>query len=261
MFFAPNDSIVESTQLALVAHSLEFCGNAAGGFTYRDETMAAMAGPSALAETSCTSFRIDPNLDADLFIDRSNELFHKRNLGYAILLRDEIDIDIDIAAARRGMRLLSEPLPRMIVGERVELGEIEQIELVDNEAGLDVWAEVVGNAFGSEYPPAALRMDLSPASRVLDNPAITFLLAFVGGVAVSGGMLYRYQDLAYISNVGTVAEYRNRGAATSLVRYATNLGFDRGATTTFLFASHGAERIWKRIGFETISFIHHRISE
>ncbi len=257
---ASNAFYIESTHDTLIEHTVVFCGIADGGFLYRDDVMVAAAAPSGLAETSCTSFRTDSSNEADTYIERSDELFGARGLKYSILLRDELDEDIDEAADRRGMRRMSKSMPRMIVYRRVGPPVDATVAVVETEAGVREWVDVIGGAFGFDYPTEALRNDLSPPGRILANPAIRLLLASIDGIAVAGGMLYRHKDLAYISNVGTIVHFRNRGVASSLVRYATNLGFDLGATATFLFASHGASHIWEHVGFETISFIHHRVS-
>lgn len=253
-------SLVGATHRVLIEHFSEFCGRPHGGFIVRNDRFAAMASPSMIPETTTAAFRIDPAMDATLFLERTRAVFAQHDLPNLVICREDTDGDVEDAAERSGMHPLSDPLPHMVRTQPIRGVDTRGISIVTTEAGVEEWARVVGAAFGEDYPFDARILDMTPLSRIVQHDRLRLLVAKTGSKMVAGAMLYVRDGYGYISDVGTLPEFRNQGAASSLVATATNFAFDEGANATFLFAAHNADRVWGNLGYRTVSHIRHQMS-
>lgn len=133
------------------------------------------------------------------------------------------------------------------------------VELVDPVTDAELLATVAAQneAYGGRPPGpdegANLRRTIEAGGRVV--------LARVagGGEPIGGGLFVAPQGgVTEISAIGVRKPFRRRGVATAMVRWLALEARANGATTVFLMASTAAEeRIYARIGFETVGEILH----
>jgi len=243
-----------------VSHTQQFCGSANGGLFYRDAQMVGLCRPSAIPAETSTAIRRNSALEAGEFISRADDLFRPHAAGYAIICRDDDgrDRDIDMVADEMGLDRPWSNLPRFVATASVEPGD-HAVETVSDHRQFERWIDIVSEAFGNEYPVAAMRQDFSPVDRILGLRRLQLLLVQLDGEYVSAGMLFSDGIAGYVSAVGTIPSARHQGCASSLIRYATNRTFELGAGYSFLFSSHGSSPTYEAIGYERAATIHHRI--
>jgi len=152
-------------------------------------------------------------------------------------------------------------LPLMILPTHADIhgGLAADVDLVAPVTDVELLATVAAQneAYGG-HPPGpdegtALRRTIEAGGRVV--------LARVagGGEPIGGGLFVAPQEgVTEISAIGVRKPFRHRGVATAMVRWLALQARANGATTVFLMAASAAEeRIYARIGFETVGEVLH----
>jgi len=96
---------------------------------------------------------------------------------------------------------------------------------------------------------------LTDFKRVLrDHAGARFFLARVGGEAAAACELFPDGDVAQVEDVNTLAEFRGRGLATSVVLAAVGAARSGGANLVFLHADANdwPQHLYARLGFDPI---------
>jgi hypothetical protein len=127
-------------------------------------------------------------------------------------------------------------------------GDTADVRIVD-EALLPDYLTTMGGGFG--VPPQVLGTIFTPDT--LKDPTFVALLAYDGGAPVASSALIVTEGCAGVYNVGTPAEFRNRGHGERATRAAVAEGVRRGCTTTTLQASAMGFPIYERMGYRTLT--------
>ncbi len=152
--------------------------------------------------------------------------------------------------------------PRMVVTEAMQPEPFSNgvtVDVARTESEALAWTHIIGEAFAPDFSVDQARIEFSPPSSLLNRPDALYLLGRLDGHPVSAGALLISNGVAGLSWVGTIPEARRNGVASALVRYATHLGFAKGAHACFLFSEEGAASTYERVGYEPMESagIHH----
>ena len=112
------------------------------------------------------------------------------------------------------------------------------MRLVVDEPGLADFVTVNADAYATYGMPAEVFTDIfdQPANLLGDDDAAV-VVAYRGERPVAAALTYVSHGIASLQWVGTVAATRQRGLGRHITQCATNVAFERGATTCTLQAS------------------------
>jgi GNAT superfamily N-acetyltransferase len=142
-------------------------------------------------------------------------------------------------------------IPGMALGSLDGIAPSESVaaisEVTDAE-GLEAFAATFATSFDVGDDVARR---LHPTVLLTDDD-LRFFLARVDGRAVGCGMLARSGDVAGVYTVGVVDGSRQRGIGTAVTRAVLRAGREAGCAVGALQASELGDRIYERMGFETV---------
>ncbi len=125
-----------------------------------------------------------------------------------------------------------------------------EIKVIESEADLYKWVEVVNKAFDiNDNPELYLKL--------LNDNDITFYAGYACGKIVATTMLFKSSDIAGIHQVGTLKEYRGKGFGTALTRKSFYDAKLKGCTFGVLQASKMGKRVYSKVGFTEYCKVRH----
>jgi ribosomal protein S18 acetylase RimI-like enzyme len=124
------------------------------------------------------------------------------------------------------------------------------IGTVRDDVTLRDHTEVVAAAFGWE--PDVLARVFS--TRLVADPSWRGYTGYLDGRPVASSQLFVTEGVAGIYYVATLAESRRRGFGEAMTRHALNEGAAAGCTMASLQASPMGEPVYRRMGFEQVSY-------
>ena len=203
------------------------------------------------------AFRADDALEPDVLITRADAFFGGLSRGYSVKVRDSgEDEDLRAACEAAGLELFGEPVPEML--RRSPLAEPPApdgvtVRLVDDEAGIGDFVDVNAEAYATYGMPAAVPPELfDQTATLLADPDAHIVIASRGGEALAAAMAYESDGVASLQWVGTRPGARTRGLGALVTVRATNLAFERGASSCTLQASPMGAPLYLQLGYETI---------
>jgi GNAT superfamily N-acetyltransferase len=127
------------------------------------------------------------------------------------------------------------------------------LERVSDEAGVADFVAVNAEAYATYGMPSEVLPELfDDAAALADDPAAHVVVARRDGVAVATAMTFESDGVASLQWVGTVPSARGTGLGALVTTWATNLAFERGASSCTLQASPMGEPIYRALGYETV---------
>jgi ribosomal protein S18 acetylase RimI-like enzyme len=213
------------------------------------------AGRSQHPLISNAAFRVDDRLDPGELLERAQNFFAPRNRGFAIWTRSDLSEDRDLveAAEEAGLQAVFE-MPEMVLGHRTEEHPPpDGVELRRVASALDAeeYWKVAASAYTSVgFPPEVFAFYEN--DQALTAGDVAAFLAHLDGRPVAIAMTIVSHGVAGIYWVGCTEEARGRGLGTTMTAAAVNAGFDMGAEIASLQASPMGEKLYRRMGFETI---------
>ncbi len=215
------------------------------------------AGGSWLPVVANAAFRTGPTVDGSDLITHAQSFFGGFARGFSVKVRDTgQDDDLRDACLAAGLESFGTPVPQMLLlaplpdHPGVDDAEIEQVE---DETGIGDFVAVNAEAYATYGMPAEVLPELfDQASALLDDPAAHVVVVRRDGVAVAAAMTFESDGVASLQWVGTVPSARGSGLGALVTTWATNLAFERGASSCTLQASPMGEPIYRSLGYETI---------
>lgn len=130
-----------------------------------------------------------------------------------------------------------------------------EIRRVTDNAGRRDLGRVLAMGFGS--PTAEGMVELSPDAQdalvpsleCASDPDVALLVGYTGGMPASSAFLFVVGQIAGITGVATVPEYRRRGLAEALTWAAVREGVARGCTSAALAGLGASFELYKKMGF------------
>ena len=96
-------------------------------------------------------------------------------------------------------------------------------------------------------------VNLVLGEKTLEIPHVRHYLGWLNNIPVSTASLVLSDDVAGVWNVGTMAEYRHRGVAASLMRHIRADARELGCDKSMLLASNDGQPLYERLGYKTLS--------
>ena len=249
----------EATQghRALIAFDRALTRYATRGALHEDGGVVLYAGGSWIPVVGNVAFRTHEDVDAGEVVARADAFFGELGRGFTVMVRnDGSDEDLRAAALNAGLTPFGDGAPQMLVRERLQgPSAVEGVELrpVDDVAGVHAFAAVNGAAYATYGMPDEVPARLFDREiEVLNDPFVHPVVAWRGQEPVAAAMVYESDGVATVQWVGTVPHERGTGLGALVTAWATNLAFDRGASSCTLQASVMGEPIYRRLGYETI---------
>lgn len=203
------------------------------------------------------AFRSDDTCGGAELVARAEAFFGGLARGFSVKVRDSgEDEDLRAACKAAGLDTFGEATPEMLC--RAPLPEIAPpaglaVRWVDDEAGLADFAAVNTQAYGTYGMPAEVFSDLfDETARILSDGNAHIVVARRGEEPVATAMTYESDGTASLQWVGTVPSARTAGLGALVTTSATNLAFDRGASSCSLQASPMGAPLYRDLGYETI---------
>lgn len=215
------------------------------------------AGGSWLPVVANGAFRSRPDVEGSELIARAESFFGGFARGFAVKVSDTgEDDDLRAACIGAGLEAFGLPVPQMLVTSPLpdhEGVEGVVLEWVEDSSGVEDFVAVNAEAYATYGMPTEVLpglFDHPPA--LLDDPAAHVVVARREGAAVATAMAFESDGVASLQWVGTVPAARGSGLGALVTTTATNLAFERGASSCTLQASPMGEPIYRALGYETI---------
>ena len=203
------------------------------------------------------AFRVDDALGGDELIARADAFFGGLARGYSVKVRDGgEDDDLRVACDAAGLEPFGDPVPQMIRHSPLPAATPVDgvvLRMVEDAEGLHDFIAVNAQAYGTYGMPAEVLTHLFDQTAVLlEDPAAHIVVASRQGQPVATAMTFESDGVAGLQWVGTVPTARTGGLGALVTVAATNLAFDRGASSCTLQASPMGAPLYLRLGYETI---------
>jgi hypothetical protein len=242
---------------ALIAFNRALTRYATRGALQEDGGVVLCAGGSWIPVVGNVAFRTHEDVEPGEVVARAKAFFGQLGRGFTVMVRnDGSDEDLRAAGLDAGLDPFGDGAPQMLVRERLpDPSTVEGLELrpVDDVAGVHAFAAVNGAAYATYGMPDDVPARLfDRESEVLNDPFVHPVVAWRGQEPVAAAMVYESDGAATVQWVGTVPHERGTGLGALVTVWATNLAFDRGASSCTLQASVMGEPVYRRLGYETI---------
>ncbi len=203
------------------------------------------------------AFRSDDTLEGSALVAAADTFFGGLQRGFTVKVRDSgEDDDLRAACLEAGLELFGDPVPEMIC--RTALPDARSVDdvtvrVAEDEGSVRDFISVNAEAYATYGMPPEVLVDVfEKPGAVLTDPSATILVARREGQPVATAMVYESDGVASLQWVGTVPATRGTGLGALVTVMATNLAFDRGATSCSLQASPMGASVYRRLGYETI---------
>jgi len=215
------------------------------------------AGGSWLPVVANCAFRTRVGVDGSRLIANAESFFGGFARGFSVKVRDTgEDDDLRDACLAAGLEPFGTPVPQMIVLAPLPHHRgVDGVMLdpVEDDTGVADFVAVNSEAYATYGMPAEVLPDLFDEAKVLaGDPAAHIVVARRDGQPVATAMTFESDGVASLQWVGTVSSARGTGLGALVTTWATNLAFERGASSCTLQASPMGEPIYRALGYETI---------
>ncbi len=229
---------------------------ASKGSLHQDRTALLYAGGSWIPVVGNGAFRTDDAAEPSEFLHQTDAFFCRRKRGYSIKVRDNgKDDDLREACEAHGLVPLGEPTPQMICHQRLDAPDLPQgisLRAVRNEQGVADFAAVDADAYGTYGMPGEVFVELfDRPERLVADVQTTIVVAYQEEQPVATALTFISDGVASLQWVGTIATARQLGLGRVVTVWATNVAFDRGATSVTLQASPMGAPLYAKLGYET----------
>ncbi|MEX2204960.1 MAG: hypothetical protein WEF50_01895 [Myxococcota bacterium] len=234
----------------------EFARWQSGSLCIEEDGILMVAGTSdsPLGYANC-ALRVDPEVDANLLLERADQFFGDQQRGYTVWTRAAADEDLERAALGQGFRqivespwmVLASPLPEAEPAQGFELRRVRDVAGVRDAAAVNAEA-YQSLAFSAEEVEAIY----GRPERALE-PNVAIFVGYLDGDPTSTAMSLHTAGVGGVYWVGTREARRAKGFAGACTRAAANAGFRAGARVVTLQATRMGESLYRRLGFHTVA--------
>jgi GNAT superfamily N-acetyltransferase len=210
------------------------------------DTGGALAAVTGVALPTLNDVRVSSDTVSDLL-----DQVGATGLPHCLQVRPIGASHLEELAAARGM-VSDDDIPLMALADPRSLGALSQVEgLMIRElqpAAAGEHANVA--AAGFEAPVELFGQLMTP--HILTAPGVRAYLGEVDGKPVTTGLGVTLGSHVGIFNIATPPAYRGRGYGAVVTARAVCDGLEAGATWSWLQASPAGQRIYERLGFQTL---------
>ncbi len=191
---------------------------------------------------------------AEEMLNKADDFFKDLGLDFSVWVRDHADFKLEKLLKARGLNPSREPGSAVMVIEdritEVDLPEGYRVKGVNNRKEIDDFATVVKEAFDKTQPEID-KMYETDETIIAEN-VISFII-YKDDQPVGAVLTIVSDEVAGIYWVGVVEEARGQGIGSFLTQISTNSGFDSGKDLVVLQASEAGERVYTKLGYQTIT--------
>ena len=196
---------------------------------------------------------LNDNCDEEVLKEADN-FFGGLNRNYVVWIRDKKDAKLEEVLVKRGIKPKRKPgSAGMIIKERIKIASLPEgfeIKEVTTRKEIDDFAIVVKEAFDK---PEKVTKEMVSSDKILISPNTKAFVVYEEDKPVAGVSMVLSGETAGIYWVGTIEEKRGHGLGSYVTQVSTNAAFDNGAKVVVLQASEAGERVYKKLGYETIT--------
>lgn len=191
---------------------------------------------------------------AEEMLNKAEDFFNDLGLDYTVWVRDHADFKLEKLLKHRGLSAKRRPGSAvMAVDERISVAELPEgfkVKGVNNRQEVNDFAEVIKEAFDKSQEEID-KMYEEDESIIAEN-MIAFVI-YKDDKPVSAVLTMLSDEVGGVYWVGTVKEARGKGLGSYVAQIATNAGFDSGKNLVILQASEAGERVYTKLGYQTIT--------
>jgi ribosomal protein S18 acetylase RimI-like enzyme len=195
----------------------------------------------------------DDNYSEEM-IKKADEFFEIRNRNYVVWVRDHADCNLERILKERELSPKREPgSAGMIINEKIHKVEIPDgfcVKQVTTLKEVEDFSKVIQSAF--EMKPDVAK-EMFSSSKILYSSNVISFVMYDKEKPVAAASTVMSNGIAGIYWVGTVEEAQGKGLGSYIAQTATNAGFEAGAKAVILQASAAGEKVYRRLGYETIT--------
>lgn len=123
------------------------------------------------------------------------------------------------------------------------------IKEVVNDADMEIWISIVSRSYGMTNPPEFAKF-IHEIKQRAGKAGIRFYCGFYQNTPISVSFTLMHDDVVGLHWVGTLPEYRNKGAGLMVSLKPLLDARERGYKTAILFASEMGKSVYERLGFK-----------
>lgn len=198
---------------------------------------------------------LEPNSDAESFMNPVHQYFTKYKKGFSLLLRDHFDQNIVRYCKENNVFLVSES-PGMVLDHPIKDGNIPdgaKICWVDTDEELQDFKYVVSEAYQDlGFPKEISEKYFTLAKRVL-SPQFILAVVYMNDEPASTALALLSHGIGGIYWVGTTQKARGMGLAEYCTREVSNAAFASGASKVILQASKFGYPVYVKMGYREIT--------
>jgi hypothetical protein len=241
----------------LIAYNRAATQWSAKGSLHEDGGALLYAGGSWIPVVGNGAFLTDNGVAPTELLAQADAFFARRKRGYGVKVRDTgEDAALADACDAHGLVAFGEPTPQMICHERLEAHPLPDgiaVRTVHDERGVADFAAVNADAYATYGMPAEVFVDMFDRPvRLLADPHTVIVVAYDGERPVATALTYMHGGVGGLQWVGTIAEARGQRLGWVVTEWATNVAFDRGASSVTLQASPMGAPLYAKMGYQTL---------
>jgi len=221
----------------------------AGGFIHEGDGIL-IAAPGVGPVWLNLVFVTQPLRDPEAQLAGAFALLDARSVPFFVRVRDGLDPAAEIAAESLGLKY-TDSIPGMALDPiPVDGGRDADLDIreVMDDAAFSDFAAVTAASFdlGESGPQL-----LPPVMRTVTNTH--WYVGYKDGEPVAASSLERFDDVAGINFIGTLAAHRGRGYGEAMTWRVVNRGKEEGCELAVLQASEAGQPVYERMGFRTVT--------
>ena len=191
---------------------------------------------------------------AEEMMNKADDFFKDLGLSLTVWVRDHADFKLEKLLKSRGLSARREPgSPVMAIEDRitvVNLPEGFKVKGVNNRKGVEDFSIVVKEAF--EKTPVEIEKMFQTDETVIAANVLAFVI-YKDNEPAAAALTVISKELAGIYWVGVRKNARGMGLGSFITQIVTNAGFDSGKNLVILQASEAGEKVYKKLGYQTIT--------
>ena len=191
---------------------------------------------------------------AEEMLNKAEDFFNDLGLDYTVWVREHADFELEKLLKHKGLSPSRRPGSAvMAIDQRINSAELPdgyKVKGVNSRQEVEDFSKVVKEAFDKNQEQID-KMYEEDESIVSEN-TIAFVI-YRNDKPVSSVLTVLSEEVAGVYWVGTLEVARGRGLGSYITQIATNAGFDSGKNLVILQASEAGERVYTKLGYQTIS--------
>ena len=193
-------------------------------------------------------------VDVGVVREATARVYRRAGRPFSVWTRAHADAPLEAELRDAGFTALHQE-PGMVLasdcGRPGALPPETEIRPVVDEAGREAYGRVMAKAYGMYGTPEESTLERFGALASVVGPERRAFLAYRGGRAVAGAMLFMAHGVGAVNWVGTLPEEFGRGYGAAVTWAVVREGSARGARFLNLQASPMGASLYRRLGFST----------